>query len=317
MKYIKRWVYLILLVVSGVVYLSMVDGWQVYAKPLAELKSIAGRMIYGQPALSETVIVQTPSPSPEPEYEPEPEQKAGEGDSPDTGDPAGEDMSETVSGGDAAQSEQAVFGDGGEPAYMTVEDDYFADALFIGDSRSVGLFEYGGLEDISTFYVSKGLTVYKLFDAQIVEAPGQKQKLTVEQGLEENDFKKIYLMIGINEMGTGTVDTFVEKYKEVVDRLLEMQPDAILYIQAILKVTTERSGQGDYINNEGITARNEALLLLADNVRIFYLDANPLLCDETGGLEPNYTGDGVHLKARYIEIWKDYLKTHAVNLDVF
>ena len=49
----------------------------------------------------------------------------------------------------------------GEPKpveYMTVEDDYFADAVFIGDSRTVGMFEYGGLEEVSTFYASKGLT---------------------------------------------------------------------------------------------------------------------------------------------------------------
>ena len=27
---------------------------------------------------------------------------------------------------------------------------------------------------------------------------------------------------------------------------------------------------------------------------------------------PNYTFDGVHLKAKYIEIWKNFLKEHAV-----
>ena len=42
------------------------------------------------------------------------------------------------------------------------------------------------------------------------------------------------------------------------------------------------------------------------------LDVNPELCDETGGLKEEYTFDGVHLKAQYIEIWKDFLKTHAI-----
>lgn len=210
--------------------------------------------------------------------------------------------------------ESSGFGDGGDPVYMTVEDDYFADAVFIGDSRTVGLYEYGGLEEISAFYASTGLTVYKIFSAEIVEVPGQRQKITIEEALNENQFKKIYLMIGINEMGMGTVETFTTRYKEVVDHLLELQPEAIVYIQGILKVTTERSKKGDYINNEGIVARNEALSELADNVRIFYLDVNPLICDDTGGMEPSYTFDGVHLKAKYVEIWKDYLKSHAIDL---
>jgi len=200
-----------------------------------------------------------------------------------------------------------------QPQYMTVEDDYFSDAVFIGDSRTVGMFEYGGLEEISTFYASKGLTVYKMFDAEIVTVPGQNKKITVEEALQQNTFAKIYLMIGINEMGTGTVETFMEKYREAVAHLQELQPDAIIYLQGIIKVTAERSAQGDYINNEGIVARNDAIAQLADNEKIFYLDVNPLICDETEGMTASYTFDGVHLKAQYIEIWKDYLKTHAIS----
>ena len=136
----------------------------------------------------------------------------------------------------------------------------------------------------------------------------------MEEALQQNSFAKIYLMIGINEMGTGTVESFLEAYEAAVAHLRELQPDAIIYLQAIIKVTTERSEQGDYINNEGIIARNEGIARLADNEHVFFLDVNPLICDETGGMIPDYTFDGVHLKAVYIDIWKDFLKTHAVSL---
>lgn len=197
-------------------------------------------------------------------------------------------------------------------SYMTVEDDYFADALFIGDSRTVGMSEYGDLEDIASFYASTGLSVHKLFTAKIVSVGGQKKKITVEEALQENAFSKIYFMLGINEMGTGTVDTFMEKYGEAVARLQELQPDALIYLQGIMKVTTARSEKGDYITNEGIEERNERIAQLADNRKIFYLDVNPVICDEAGGMEESYTHDGVHLKARYIEIWKQFLKEHAI-----
>ena len=316
MKWLKKWSYLILFLAAGFCYLTLIEKWQVYANPLGQLKSIYGDA-EGQQETEETSKDETDaaadgeaeSGTAEGGQTPgetgtEDGSSIGEG-QPDSA-PDGTEMGET--GQEDAQTE-----DTGSPVYVTVEDDYFSDAVFIGDSRTVGMYEYGGLEDISTFYASTGLTVYKLFSAEIVPLPGQKKKITVEEALQQNSFAKIYLMIGINEMGTGTVETFTEKYKEVVQHLQELQPDAIIYIQGIMKVTTERSNQGDYINNEGIDARNLELEKLADNRKIFYLDVNPLICDETGGMVPDYTFDGVHLKAKYIEIWKNFLKEHAVQ----
>ena len=189
---------------------------------------------------------------------------------------------------------------------------WFDDAVFIGDSRTVGMYEYGGLEETSTFYASTGLTVYKMFDSAIVSVPGQKKKITVEEALSEKQFAKIYLMIGINEMGTGTVESFIKAYGEAVQHLRELQPDAVIYLQAIMKVTAERSAQGDYITNEGIEARNAEIAKLADGQKIFFLDVNPLICDGTGGMVASYTYDGVHLKAQYIPIWLNFLKEHAI-----
>lgn len=343
MKWLKKWSFLILLTGVGLIYLSAVDHWQVYAESFDRTKLFCQRMLYGVRAFPGNVVESSGGGVPngtladgagtmaagtgntvdpgssdgqngenqnKEDQNTEEQQEEGlrEGDpKEDRGDPSDQDRK------DSHRTEDG-FWDGSDPVYMTVEDDYFGDAVFIGDSRTVGLHEYGGLEEIAAFYASKGLTVYKLFDADIVQVPGQRKNLTIEDALLNNEFKKIYLMVGINEMGTGTVETFAAKYKEVVDHLLELQPDAILYIQGILKVTTERSKQGDYINNEGIVARNEALAGLADNRRIFYLDVNPMICDDTGGVVSSYTTDGVHLKAQYIQIWKDYLKEHAIDL---
>lgn len=198
-----------------------------------------------------------------------------------------------------------------EAEFTRVDADYFADALFIGDSRTVGLCEYSDMEQ-ATFYASTGLTVYKVFDAQIVEVPGSKTKITIEDALKKKQFGKIYFMIGINEMGTGTVDSFMETYAGVVAHLQELQPNAIIFVQAIMRVTTERSNKGDYINNQGIDERNERIAELADNQRVFYLDVNPQISDDTGGLNSDYTFDGVHLKAMYIPIWTDYLSEHGI-----
>lgn len=318
----KKWRYMVFWVAAGVIYLSAVDDWQVYAKPLEQVKSWyedikrdlrqassvraeeeSSRItVSGAERITvsgaEGALLQDGDGAVLPE-----------GESPAA--PAGGNLTAASEDGAGELPEGAPEPDGGV-MYCAVEDDYFADAVFIGDSRTVGMFEYGGLEDTADFYASTGLTVYKMFDSEIVAVEGQKKKISVEQALAENSYAKIYLMIGINEMGTGTVESFTQAYKEAVDHLLELQPDAIIYIQGIIKVTTERSEQGDYITNEGIEERNEALSQLADNERIFYLDVNPGICDETGGMTASYTFDGVHLKAQYIDIWKTYLKEHAV-----
>lgn len=299
----KRWSFLILVMAVGVGYLTVYDQWQVYAAPLHTLQEWMKREVTS-PMQEETVS--------------ENNMQISAGNTVSSGD-LSDKQENTVSSGDIAVNIQegtaTVSGSDviRELSYQSVEDEYFKDAVFIGDSRTVGLYEYGGWEEISTFYASTGLTIHKLLNAPIVEVEGQKEKISVEQALTENSFAKIYLMIGINEMGTGTVDSFVEKYSQVVSRLQELQPDATIYLQGIMKVTTERSKQGDYITNEGIEERNARIAELADDETIFYLDVNPLLADETGGMERSYTFDGVHLKAQYVPIWKEYLKNHAVQ----
>lgn len=212
---------------------------------------------------------------------------------------------ETISGNEATTNEKEV-------VYTTVDESYFDDAVFIGDSRTVGLYDYAGLEN-TDFFASSGLTIYKLFEEPDGKFKDGNWTENIEISLQKKQYKKIYLMIGINEMGTGDVDYFMEHYKAAVARIRELQPDAIIYLQGIMHVTTERSAEGDYINNEGIMARNERIAELADNEKIFYLDVNSVVCDESGGLNPAYTFDGVHLYAQYIHIWTEYLMEHAVE----
>lgn len=211
----------------------------------------------------------------------------------------------------------AVSGNGGDSesfawTYVDVDESYFDDAVFIGDSRTVGLYDYAGLDN-AVFYASSGLTIYKLFEDPDGRYKDGNWKENIGTALSKRQFSKVYLMIGINEMGTGDVDYFMEHYEGAVAKIKELQPDAIIYLQSILRVTTERSAKGDYINNEGIDARNERIAGLADEQTVFYLDINSVVCDESGGLDPEYTFDGVHLYARYIHIWKEYLMSHGVE----
>lgn len=193
--------------------------------------------------------------------------------------------------------------------FTHVEEDYFDDAVFIGDSRIVGLHDYSGWNN-TTYYASIGLTVYDVFDKPIVEENGTK--ITVEQALSEHQFGKILVMIGINEMGTGTVDSFMKAYEEMVRHLQELQPDAMIFLHGIMYVKQEKSETDPIFNNPNIQERNDRIAQLADNRNIFYLDVNEVVTDETGNLNPEYTYDEVHLLGKWYVLWTDYLKEHGI-----
>lgn len=314
----EKWNFLVMLIVCGIFYMAFVDPERIYAAPIDELYTWVREKVTPTqlPVDSEEMPAENIEAA-EP-GKPEDSRLVTAGDYDHRENPGEAENSGPVSEPETVPEtvpEETVpeYREPAEIVYTSVEDDYFADALFIGDSRTVGMFEYGGLEDISTFFAEKGLTIYKLLETMVKDPADPQREITIEQALSEKQYAKIYLMVGINEMGTGTPETFLEKYAEVVKRIQELQPGAILYVQGILKVTTERSDKGDYINNEGIEVRNEGLTQIVDNVTSYYLDVNPIVCDDTGGMEPSYTFDGVHLKAQYIQLWKDFLKTHVVE----
>lgn len=201
--------------------------------------------------------------------------------------------------------------------FSQVDESYLEDALFIGDSRTQGLYEYGGLEDTADFYCQTSLTIYDIFSKPKKVAYLEKggPKITIEEALSQKQFGKIYLMLGINEMGTGTAETFLEEYYRVVKHIQELQPQAIIYVQGIMKVGAEKNATDPTFNNTNIEIRNTGISMFQDNQNIFYLDPNEVLCGEDGNLNGDWTFDQVHLKAKYYQIWKDYILSHAIVRD--
>lgn len=192
--------------------------------------------------------------------------------------------------------------------FTTATEDYFADACFIGDSRTVGISQYAGIEN-ATFLCKTSLTIY---DYEKPKLTFNEEKKSIKDILTENQFGKIYLMVGINECGTGTPETFYERYREVVNDIRKLQPNALIFIQGNLFVTQSKSEESDSITNENIAARNALIATLANQRDIFYIDINESsLCNE-GALVSDYTWDQVHIKAQYYPVWKDYLLQHAI-----
>jgi hypothetical protein len=193
--------------------------------------------------------------------------------------------------------------------FTKVDESYFDDALFIGDSRTVGLSEYSNWKN-PVYYADVGLTVYHVFDKEIANVNGET--MNIDQALQRQKFGKIYIMLGINELGRGTTETFAAKYSQVIGRIRELQPDAIIFIEGIMGVSKKKSDSDPIFNNKNIQERNAAIESLADNSSVYYIDVNQVIMDASGGIPSEYTFDNVHLKAAYYSIWTNYLMEHGV-----
>ncbi|MDO4294675.1 MAG: GDSL-type esterase/lipase family protein [bacterium] len=195
------------------------------------------------------------------------------------------------------------------PAFVEADIHYFDDALFIGDSRTVGLSEYGDLGAADVF-ADTGMSVFKIFETQIsVKSEG---KLTLEELLSQKSYAKIYIMLGINEMGYPYEST-VAKYQKLVDRVRELQPSALLFLQANLHVTKEKSEANPMYSNEKINQLNQAIQEMTDGSTSFYLDVNELFDDDTGSLAPEYTVDNAHVLGKYYAEWARWILTKTIQ----
>lgn len=217
----------------------------------------------------------------------------------------GNDMENSVSGND--MSVEAV---SYSVEYYHADHHYFDDALFIGDSRTVGLYEYGNLGNAEVF-ADSGMSIYKVSEEEFALRNGEK--ITLDEALQSRVFGKIYVMLGINELGYD-FDQTVKKYGELLDRISSLQPDSLLFAEANLHITKEKADQSDLFNNENIDRFNEAVSSFADGQHIFYLDVNPVFDDEEGCLNKEYTSDGAHILGKYYADWAEFILQNAVRV---
>lgn len=182
--------------------------------------------------------------------------------------------------------------------------DNFSDVLFIGDSRTVGLSEYGDLGEAEVF-ANSGMSVFNLFDSRVTLKSGGKQ--TLEQVLSDRSFRTVYLMLGINELGYDD-KSIVKQYQAVVERIRAAQPEAALVLGANLHVTGEKAAKSSIFNNQRINSLNAAIKTIAENNGCGYMDVNQLFDDENGNLSTAYSTDGAHILGKYYSVWVEWIR---------
>ena len=203
-----------------------------------------------------------------------------------------------------------------EPA----DDDYFADTLFIGDSRMQGVEFACSKDSKATFFTAVSVRASQIATREGVKmlVNGVVKNVSIIDAIRISDrqFKRIYMMFGINELGTyGGTPAIIKEYKMAVERIAEIQPEAEICILGVMPVFNSKgyvSGYTGYEANPRILDLNIALIEMANEMKLHYLDIYHLFVTDDGQLKPDVSKDGIHLLGVYSKELMEYVKTHAI-----
>ncbi|MBQ2900757.1 MAG: hypothetical protein IJE49_02845 [Agathobacter sp.] len=180
-----------------------------------------------------------------------------------------------------------------KPAGVTASMDT---ALFIGDSRTVGIQTYTKeLTATADFFAAVSTTITGVVnynDKIDVEGVGN---VTISELLSQKKYDKIYIMLGINE-ASDYPSNIARNTQKLLDLIQEKQPGSVIFIVANLYVSETYQSSRPAFSTANMQAINNAQAALANNQDIFYLDPNFMFVDENGNLSMDYSGDGCHLQ---------------------
>ena len=198
-----------------------------------------------------------------------------------------------------------------------VDMSYFSDALFIGDSRTEGLQLYSGIQG-ATFYCYKGISIFDVMKddpKKLIDINGTSYSIVDALEVQSGQFSKVYLSLGINELGYYDDQGFHDKFAALIDRVRETQPGAVIYLQTLVPVNPELCAENwpSYVNNDKVAVYNEIFKQLAEEKEVVLLDVGAALSTADGILAKENTVDGVHFTRAWYQEWLAYLQTHTVE----
>ena len=128
----------------------------------------------------------------------------------------------------------------------------------------------------------------------------------IEEIVESNP-QKIFLMIGINDLGRGrTVEQILIDYDRLISLIKQKSPKTELYIQSVLPTDNRKT-----LQNVDIISINAGLKSLTEKHLLTYVNLFDLLKTDENTLDKAYTFDGLHVNGQGYVIWKKAIEKYV------
>ena len=120
--------------------------------------------------------------------------------------------------------------------------------------------------------------------------------------------KKIFLLIGVNDLMFLTLPQIEDFYEKIMLRLVSETPKTQLYLESILPIHNDLRRNG--MKNEDIDTLNETIQKIAKKHGATYIDLNTKFKNTEGALRAEFSLDGIHLNGEGYLLFGDILKPY-------
>lgn len=198
------------------------------------------------------------------------------------------------------------------PAHDPAEDDYFSDALFIGDSimDDVEMYDFFPTANFVTLIGMSPLSV----DRRQFRAKGTAEKANLYDAMDSYDHAKIYILLGSNSLDNKGADRAIADYVVMLDQMVRRFPDSMFYLIAPPPMTQK------YMQEKGMSPYRaqkfrDLLEAAAAERNLYFLDYYSVLVDDEGFMPKRFDcSDGVHPNRRGLTLLNELVRTHTVEM---
>lgn len=188
---------------------------------------------------------------------------------------------------------------------------FFADAAIIGDSITYNLMVHEtqtGLLGHPLFLARKNIGVFN-FVTHRINLYYQGAEYYVEDAIAASKVKKVFFLLGMNDLGYQTPQECAERYGVLIDRVQEKNPDVEIYIQTCLPWYTAKPFSQ---LNEDVDKFNVLVAEMAGQKGCHVIDLAAYIENHGNGMARAYTLDyGAHLNYEGSVAWMNLLRAYA------
>lgn len=203
-----------------------------------------------------------------------------------------------------------------EPTVPFDEEKFFSESVFLGDSVTLGLRNYC-IQNKSALHGATILcagsyavrhAIAKVGGTDVISITYQGQKMRPEDAIAAIGAKRVFIMLGLNDIGLLGIDKTITNWGTLVKNIRAKCPDIEIYIQS---GTPLYKGKGS-LNNTNMDKYNGKLQQFCKDNGCFFVNVAEALKDSQGVLQKQYCSDEYcHLTTAGVKAWIAYLKAYA------
>lgn len=201
-------------------------------------------------------------------------------------------------------------------------EEFYDDAVFVGDSIMLGFRNYAmkrqddkllsSLDFLAAGSFSINNSFWDVDNKNSVHPLYKGEKRYVWESISIMESKRVFIMLGMNDLNITGVEGTCEKYEELIGNIKESSPDSEIYLMSMTYILHGK--EKGKLQNDTIREFNGMLEGLAEENGWGYVNIADAIADKNGDLAAEYCSDDfAHLNSAAYDVWVTVLKDYATE----